>query len=199
VSARLARRVYIIVGVACGKVFSIAEQFMKTQRLASGGRVVAFGRLNEANIPKSSAERPRKRRIGRMKATRNLMGLLAAATVASAALPGLSTTAPASEESPLPHGIRIGVLNDRSGPYADATGEGSAVAARMAAEEFRNNVQGQPIEIVVGDHMGKVDLGALVARKWFDTENVDVVVDIANSGVGAAGIGCCRTVMSGSR
>jgi branched-chain amino acid transport system substrate-binding protein len=127
-----------------------------------------------------------------MKATRNLMGLLAAATMASAAFPGLSTTAPASEESPLPHGIRIGVLNDRSGPYADATGEGSAVAARMAAEEFRNNVQGQPVEIVVGDHMGKVDLGALVARKWFDTENVDVVVDIANSGVGAAVVNLAR-------
>src|SRR5271155_157782 len=91
-----------------------------------------------------------------------------------------------ADESPLPHSIEIGVLNDRSGAYADATGEGSAVAARMAAEEFGNKVLGQPIEIVVGDHTGKADLGVLVARKWFDEQNVDVVADIASSGVGLA-------------
>jgi branched-chain amino acid transport system substrate-binding protein len=92
----------------------------------------------------------------------------------------------ADDAPALPHAIKIGVLNDRSGPYADATGEGSAVAARMAAEEFGNAVLGQPVEIVVGDHTGKVDQGALIARKWFETENVDVVADIANSGVGIA-------------
>jgi branched-chain amino acid transport system substrate-binding protein len=123
-----------------------------------------------------------------MKAMGNLIALLSVVLMASAA----STMAPAGEDSPLPHSIKIGVLNDRSGPYADATGEGSAVAARMAAEEFSNNVRGQPVEIVVGDHMGKVDLGALVARKWFDTENMDVVVDIANSGIGAAVVNLAR-------
>jgi branched-chain amino acid transport system substrate-binding protein len=121
-----------------------------------------------------------------MKAMRNPIALLAVAVMAFAACLWLSTSAPAGEDSPPPHAIKIGVLNDRSGPYADATGEGSAVAARMAAEEFSNSVLGQPVEVVVGDHMGKVDIGALVARKWFDTENVDVIVDIANSGVGAA-------------
>jgi branched-chain amino acid transport system substrate-binding protein len=107
--------------------------------------------------------------------------LLLAAICVSTAAPSYADDAPT-----LPHAIKIGVLNDRSGPYADATGEGSAVAARMAAEEFGNAVLGQPVEILVGDHMGKVDLGSLIARKWFDTENVDVVVDIASSGVGIA-------------
>lgn len=60
------------------------------------------------------------------------------------------------------------------------------MAARMAAEEFGNAVLGQPVEILVGDHMGRVDLGSLIAREWFDTENVDVVADIANSGVAIA-------------
>lgn len=121
-----------------------------------------------------------------MKAMRNLTGMVAATVLVATALHGWTAGARAGVESPLPHGIKIGVLNDRSGPYADATGEGSAVAARMAVEELGNTILGQPVEIVVGDHMGKADLGALVARKWFDTESVDVVVDIANSGVGAA-------------
>jgi branched-chain amino acid transport system substrate-binding protein len=116
-----------------------------------------------------------------MNRMRSIRSLLVAAIVMSPAAYAHADNAPA-----LPHSIKIGVLNDRSGPYADAAGEGSAVAARMAAEEFGNMVLGQPVEILVGDHMGKPDLGAIVARKWFDTENVDVVADIANSGVGIA-------------
>jgi branched-chain amino acid transport system substrate-binding protein len=116
-----------------------------------------------------------------MNCIESLKSLLVAAILMSTATWAYADDAPA-----LPHAIKIGVLNDRSGPYADATGEGSAVAARMAAEEFGNVVLGQPVEILVGDHMGKPDLGAIVARKWFDTENVDVVADIANSGVGIA-------------
>jgi branched-chain amino acid transport system substrate-binding protein len=116
-----------------------------------------------------------------MNGTPQLRSILLAAILACSA-----TLAVAEQAATLPHPIRIGILNDRSGPYADAAGEGSAVAARMAAEEFGNSVLGQPVEILVGDHMGKPDLGALVARKWFDTENVDVIADIANSGVGIA-------------
>jgi len=56
----------------------------------------------------------------------------------------------------LPHPIKILVLNDRSGAYADATGEGSAVAARMAVDEFGGNILGQPVEIVVGDHTNNI-------------------------------------------
>lgn len=82
--------------------------------------------------------------------------------------------------------IRIGVLNDRAGPYSDATGEGSVVAVRLAAEDFGNAIAGVPIEIVVGDHQGKPDVGVVAARRWFDTEKVDAISDIASSGVGFA-------------
>lgn len=82
--------------------------------------------------------------------------------------------------------IKIGILNDRSGAYADLGGEGSVVAARMAAEEFGNAIDGVPIEIVSADHQNKPDVGLGIVRRWFDTEKVDVVADISNSGVGFA-------------
>ena len=82
--------------------------------------------------------------------------------------------------------IRIGVLNDQSGPYADLAGEGSVVAARMAAEEFGNKIHGVPIEIVSADHQNKPDVGAAIARKWYDADGVDVIVDITNSAVSSA-------------
>lgn len=98
----------------------------------------------------------------------------------------LATSATAEEQGNLTKPLRIGILNDRSGPYADASGEGSAIAARLAADEFGNKVLGVPIEIVVGDHAGKPDLGTNVARRWFDVDGVDAIADIANSGVGLA-------------
>src|SRR5919109_1777221 len=82
--------------------------------------------------------------------------------------------------------IKIGVLNDRSGLYADIGGEGSAVAARMAAAEFGNQVDGAPIEIIVADHQNKADLGSTIARQWIDTEAVDVIADVPNSAVALA-------------
>jgi branched-chain amino acid transport system substrate-binding protein len=82
--------------------------------------------------------------------------------------------------------IKIGVLNDRSGLYADIGGEGSAVAARMAAEEFGNAINGAPIEIIVADHQNKADLGSTIARQWIDTEAVDVIADVPNSAVALA-------------
>jgi branched-chain amino acid transport system substrate-binding protein len=82
--------------------------------------------------------------------------------------------------------IRIGVLNDRSGIYADLGGEGSAVAARMAAEEFGNSVAGVPVEILVGDHQNKADIAANTARAWIDTDRVDVIADVPNSAAALA-------------
>jgi len=89
--------------------------------------------------------------------------------------------------------IRIGVMNDRSGPYTDFSGEGSVVAARMAAEEFGYKVRGLPVEIVTADHQNKVDVGVSIARKWFDADGVDVIVDICNSGVSLAINGLLKT------
>jgi branched-chain amino acid transport system substrate-binding protein len=82
--------------------------------------------------------------------------------------------------------VRIGVINDRSGVYMDATGEGSVVAARLAAEEFKNNINGAPIEILFGDHLNKPDVGSAMARKWFDSDKVDMIADIGPSNVGFA-------------
>ncbi len=82
--------------------------------------------------------------------------------------------------------IKIGMLSDRSGIYADINGEGSAVAARMAAEEFGDAINGTRIEIIVGDHQNKADVAANLARQWIDTEKVDVVADVPNSAAALA-------------
>lgn len=82
--------------------------------------------------------------------------------------------------------IKIGMLSDRSGIYADINGEGSAVAARLAAEEFGNAINGTKVEIIVGDHQNKADIAANLARQWIDTEKVDVVADVPNSAAALA-------------
>lgn len=79
--------------------------------------------------------------------------------------------------------IRIGVLNDRSGIYAAFSGEGSVVAARMAAEEFGNEINGVPIEIVFGDHHNDPAVGADIAHKWIVHEGVDAIADVPTSSV----------------
>jgi branched-chain amino acid transport system substrate-binding protein len=82
--------------------------------------------------------------------------------------------------------IKIGVLTDLSGPYEQNSGAGSVEAARMAAEEFGNQIKGVPVEIVSADHQNKPDIGAAIARRWFDLEGVDAVTDLVNSAVGFA-------------
>ena len=82
--------------------------------------------------------------------------------------------------------VKIGVLNDQSGLYADLGGPGSVVAAKMAAEEFGNKVAGMPIEIVSADHQNKPDVGSGIATKWYDVDKVDLIVDVPNSGVALA-------------
>ena len=98
----------------------------------------------------------------------------------------LALTAGAAHAQVSNNVIKIGVMNDRSGIYADLAGEGSAIAARLAAEEFGNKVAGAPIEIVVADHQNKADIAANTARQWVDTENVDVIADVPNSAAALA-------------
>ncbi|KMO40418.1 ABC transporter permease [Methylobacterium variabile] len=81
---------------------------------------------------------------------------------------------------------KIGVLNDRSGVYADITGEGSAAAARMAVEDFKAREKGIEVTVVGADHQNKPDIGANVARSWYDKEGVDVIVDVPTSSVALA-------------
>lgn len=82
--------------------------------------------------------------------------------------------------------VKIGVLNDMSSIYADSTGPGSLVAAEMAVKDFGGTVAGKPIEVVSGDHQNKPDIGASIARRWFDQDGVDVIVDVPTSSVALA-------------
>lgn len=82
--------------------------------------------------------------------------------------------------------IKIGVLNDQSGLYADITGPNSVVAAQMAIDDSGMLAKGWKIDIVVGDHLHKPDVGVNIARQWFDRDKVDVIVDVPTSSVGLA-------------
>ena len=82
--------------------------------------------------------------------------------------------------------VKIGVLNDMTGVFADQQGMGEAVAARLAAEDFGNKVLGAPIEIVPGDLLNRADIGLGIARRWFDQEKVDMISGLGNSAVALA-------------
>jgi len=96
--------------------------------------------------------------------------------------------APGAARAELPSVIRIGVLNDMSGPYADLSGKGSVLAAQMAAEDFAATASpGAPkVEILSADHQNKADIGAGIARAWVDRDGVAAVVDVPNSAVALA-------------
>jgi branched-chain amino acid transport system substrate-binding protein len=82
--------------------------------------------------------------------------------------------------------IKIGVMNDMAGTYADLAGPGSVIAARMAVEDFGAEKKGMKVEIVSADHQNKPDVGSNVVRTWFDVDKVDVVVDVPTSSVALA-------------
>jgi branched-chain amino acid transport system substrate-binding protein len=82
--------------------------------------------------------------------------------------------------------VKIGVLSDMSSLYTDLAGAGSVVAARMAVEDFGAAAKGMKVEIVSADHQNKPDIGSAIARQWYDTDKVDVIVDTPNSGVALA-------------
>src|SRR6516164_7298497 len=90
--------------------------------------------------------------------------------------------APAYAQSPN-EVVTIGVLTDLSGPASDATGQGSVMAAEMAVEDFGKTVAGKPIKIISADHQLKPDIGAGIARRWYDVENVNLIVDVPVSAV----------------
>ena len=82
--------------------------------------------------------------------------------------------------------VKIGVLTDMNGPASTPTGQGSVTAAQMAVDDFGGKVLGKPISVIVGDHQDKPDIGAGIARRWYDTEQVDLIVDVPVSAVGLA-------------
>jgi len=82
--------------------------------------------------------------------------------------------------------VKIGVLTDMSSLYADATGQGSVVAARMAVADFMKDHPNVKAEVLIGDHQNKPDVGSNIANQWFDVDHVDMIVDVPNSGVALA-------------
>ncbi len=105
--------------------------------------------------------------------------LAASLLVSQAALPQLPNT---FENGTL----KIGVLNDQSGPFGDQSGRGSLVAAQMAAEDFMREAPELKVEIVYGDHQNKPDIGSAIVRSWVDRDGVVAVADAVNSSVGLA-------------
>jgi branched-chain amino acid transport system substrate-binding protein len=110
-----------------------------------------------------------------MKIRRNFLGLCL-----------LASCAWSSAHAGEPRFMKIGVLNDASGPYSDNAGEGSVTAAKMAAEDFMQQHRDFKVEIVSADHQNKADVGAGIARRWIDQDKVDAVADVPNSAVGLA-------------
>jgi branched-chain amino acid transport system substrate-binding protein len=105
------------------------------------------------------------------------------AGIAAVAVAGVAGAAQAEMSDGV---VKIGVLSDMSGVYADITGPGSVIAAQMAVEDFGGTVNGMPIEVVSADHQNKADIAANVARQWIDEDMVDVVVDVGNSAAALA-------------
>ena len=104
--------------------------------------------------------------------------LFAAALLACTSATSFAQSDPAS--------VIIGVLNDMSGTFADQSGPGSAVAAQMAVDEFGGTVLGKPIKIITGDHQNKADVAASIARRWYETDGVQLIVDLPNSSTALA-------------
>ncbi len=117
--------------------------------------------------------------MGRPGNGRNAMNrrefLITGAALAAPATPAMAQTKP----------LKIGVMNDLSSIYADDQGIGSSIAAKMAVDEWSQKL-GVPVEIVIADHQQKPDVGVSIARRWFDNEGVDVIMDLPNSAVALA-------------
>lgn len=97
-----------------------------------------------------------------------------------------ATALPAAAQEISDNVVKIGILNDQSGVYADFGGIWSYEAALMAAEDFGGTVAGAPIEIVTADHQNKPDVAANIARQWYDTEQVDAIMELTTSSVALA-------------
>ncbi len=96
----------------------------------------------------------------------------------------LAAAAPLGTARAQPLTIRLGVLNDQSGPYRDNTGGGSVACAKLATEEWGD--QGFKVEVIAADHQNKPDVGAGIARQWLDRDGVDVIMDVPTSSVALA-------------
>src|SRR5215475_1536107 len=102
------------------------------------------------------------------------MAMLRRSVLSGLALTALARPALAQAGAP----VKIGVLNDQSGLYADLSGMGSVWATRMAVEDFGGKALGRPVEIIFADHQNKADIGANLARQWLDNDKVNMFIDV---------------------
>jgi branched-chain amino acid transport system substrate-binding protein len=107
--------------------------------------------------------------------------LMSAAVFAVAAVASPAAIAEMSDGK-----VKIGILNDQSGVYADFGGKWSFEAAKMAVEDFGGTVQGAPIEVISADHQNKPDIASNIARQWYDREQVDAIMELTTSSVALA-------------
>ena len=116
---------------------------------------------------------------------RKLIAVLVGMALAAAPLTSAFAQAKAGGPKLSDGVVRIGVLTDMSGLYSDLGGAGSALAAKMAIDDFKAAEKGKafPIELVSADHQNKADVGAQKAREWYDTQGVDMITDALNSAV----------------
>src|SRR5258707_10312654 len=105
----------------------------------------------------------------------------AGAVTTSAALSILAAQAQISDDV-----VKIGVMNDMSGLYADLGGQGSVEAARMAIADFGGTVKGKKLERISAGDQNKPDVGGAIARQWYDNDKVDAIVDVPTSSVALA-------------
>ncbi len=108
---------------------------------------------------------------------RNTTRRICMSTVALAAAGVVSAQAPRISDNV----VKIGVLTDTSGQYSDFAGLGSVEAVKLAVEDFGGTVAGNKIEVVSADHQNKPDVGSAIARRWYDTEGVDMITDLVGS------------------
>lgn len=107
-------------------------------------------------------------------------------TILASAAALLASTSMALAASASDGKVKIGILNDQSGVYADFGGKGSVEAAKMAVEDFGGKVLDGPIEVVDADHQNKPDIASNIARQWFDTNQVDAIMELTTSSVALA-------------
>ena len=110
------------------------------------------------------------------------MRLTSTLALAIAVFAGATAVARAQSEIP----VKIGVLTDMSSLYSDIGGVGSVAAAKLAVEDFNPSAHGMKVEVIGGDHQNKPDIGANLARQWYDVDHVDVIADVPTSSVALA-------------
>ncbi|HEV2676303.1 MAG TPA: ABC transporter substrate-binding protein [Aliidongia sp.] len=104
-----------------------------------------------------------------------------------AGLAAVLLASPFAAQAAIPNNtVKVGILNDQSGPFADQSGKGSVAAAELAVDDFKKEAGPLKVEILYGDHQNKPDIGSNIVRQWVDQDGVAAVADAVNSGVGLA-------------